>query len=208
MPPSIPAFGNIEVYLAGPIAKGDWRHSLVPGLRGAFGAGDDGANARTDATFELPTQTKGFSCVGPWFISCDHGCSHGPNKHGAMGGFCDDGGLRNDGPPARRSVFQANLARIRRADAIFCLLNREEGYGSNFELGYAAALGKRIYVGFPPGFEQLRNDTWFAAQACSWAPDGHVGDYWSLWSDFVDRLRAERYRQLAFQHTMHALRAV
>src|SRR5262249_5843921 len=35
-----------------------------------------------DAFTELPTITTGFDRVGPWFVTCDHGCLHGEGRHG------------------------------------------------------------------------------------------------------------------------------
>ena len=60
---------SLRVYLAGKISKNDWRHQLIAGLRNH--SWEDG-----------PLTQSGFTYVGPFFISCDHGGFHGPNTHG------------------------------------------------------------------------------------------------------------------------------
>ena len=60
---------KLSVYLAEKIDQTYWRHSLVPDLRNHPINGG-------------PVHTKQFIYKGPFFISCDHGCFHGSNKHG------------------------------------------------------------------------------------------------------------------------------
>lgn len=178
---------SARVYLCGPIAKNDWRHDLVPGLREAFG--EDAyarARAQCDVVTELPTITGGVACVGPWFVSCDHGCAHGPGKHGAIGS-CDDEAVTNDIHEGRSVVFHANIERIRRADAVFTYIDRKEAYGSAFELGVAMDQGKPIFVGFPPN-APWRDDMWFPAQGGLGSPSGHVGPVKAVWAKFCDTL--------------------
>jgi Nucleoside 2-deoxyribosyltransferase len=169
-----------RVYLCGPIAKNCWRHKLVPDLRNAFGSEDERACARHDVVTELPTITAGFVCVGPWFIGCDHGCAHGQGTHGTEGGGCLDEPL---GTQDLSDVFHANIERIRRADAVFAYIDRTEAYGSAYELGAAAILGKSIFVGFPPN-ASWQDDMWFAAQAGLGSKRGHVGPVEVVWAKF------------------------
>ena len=169
----------VRVYLCGPIAKNCWRHKLVPGLRHEFPA--DGERARHDVLTELPTISAGFTCNGPWFVGCDHGCMHGPCSHGALG-YCFDNGEQD-----RSIVFRANIERINRADAVFAFIDRAQAYGSAFELGYASAIGKPIFVGFPPRVS-WRDDMWFAAQAGLGGATGHAGAVEVLWKKFCDTI--------------------
>ena len=66
--PLVPA-----LYLAGKIGKNDWRHPLIPGLR---------ERTWSDGPIITPT----YEYVGPFFVACSHGCAHGPNSHGVIGG--------------------------------------------------------------------------------------------------------------------------
>jgi nucleoside 2-deoxyribosyltransferase len=107
------------------------------------------------------------------------------------GGCLEDPlGLQNRG-----EVFNTNLERIRRADAVFAYIDREEAYGSAVEIGYAKAIGKPIFVGFSPD-APWQDDMWFAARAgVGWAT-GHVGSVKFLWEKFYRtigfRLMAEK----------------
>lgn len=171
----------VRVYLCGPVKKNCWRHQLVPGLRHEFPA--DGERARHDVLTELPTVSTGFTCNGPWFVGCDHGCMHGRCSHGALG-YCFDNGEQD-----RSIVFRANIERINRADAVFAFIDRAQAYGSAFELGYASAIGKPIFVGFPPRVS-WRDDMWFSAQAGLGSATGHAGAVEMLWQKFCDTIGA------------------
>ena len=62
--------GPQRVYIAGKISKCDFRHHIVAGLK--------------DHPFDqTELVTPGFIYVGPFFVSCDHGCYHGNGTHGA-----------------------------------------------------------------------------------------------------------------------------
>lgn len=169
----------VRVYLCGPVKKNCWRHQLVPGLRHEFPA--DGERALHDVLTELPTISTGFTCNGPWFVGCDHGCMHGRCSHGALG-YCFDNGEQD-----RSIVFRANIERINRADAVFAFIDRAQAYGSAFELGYASAIGKPIFVGFPPRVS-WRDDMWFSAQAGLGGATGHAGSVEVLWKKFCDTI--------------------
>ena len=130
---------------------------------------------------ELLTIRSGFTCCGPWFVGCDHGCMHGRSRHGALG-YCFDNDQQD-----RSIVFHANIERINRADAVFAYIDRAEAYGSGFELGYASAVGKPVFVGFPAGV-RWRDDMWFSAQAGLGRVTGHVGAVEGLWKKFCDMI--------------------
>lgn len=182
--------GSLRVYLCGPIGKNGWRNVLVPDLSGAFAEGEHHRQlARYDVVTELPTITPGIVCVGPWFIACDHGCAHGRSTHGTEGGGCLEDGLGRQNQSGE--VFDVNLKRLRRADAVFAYFDREEAYGSAFELGVAHALGKPIYVGFPPGV-RWRIDMWFPACASLGRSGGNVGPVQELWRHFCSVTGAHR----------------
>lgn len=148
----------MRVYLAGKISAGDWRTTIF-GPRPMSMSADD-INAPWG---EEVIPGTSHVAVGPWFVSCDHGCAHGPNTHGvgATGeAGCVDA-IQNDHECLNRrqlTVDQCLLA-IRRCDLFFAWLE-PFAYGTVTELGYAKALGKMIVV----GVAESAGDLWFAKQ--------------------------------------------
>ena len=136
-----------KLYLAGKIGRYDWRHSLVPNLR---------AHLWTDGPIVTPT----YSYVGPFFVSCDHACLHGPNQHGAIGR-----GDACESPFTRQDVISNNNAAIAMADLVFAFISARDAYGTLNEIGYSLGLGKRVVVAFAPAIEPA--DFWFAALQCA-----------------------------------------
>lgn len=135
-----------NVYLAGKIGKNDWRHPLIPGLR-----------ERTWSNG--PIITPAYQYFGPFFVSCSHGCQHGPNQHGAIG--------REDCCESiitRQQTIENNKAAIDKANLIFAYITATDCHGTLFEIGYASSLGKRIIVAFAPEINAA--DFWFSALQC------------------------------------------
>lgn len=134
------------VYLAGKITVNCWRHSLVPTLRGADADG---------SVKVLPTTAYEVVTNGPFFTSCDHGCSHGEGTHG-VGEGCS-------GSPYRQSeVYARSLRAIKEADWLFCWIDDVGAYGTCVEVGYARALGKPVYVAMSERAPAiLCSDMWF-----------------------------------------------
>ena len=131
-----------RLYLAGKIGKDDWRHDLVPGLRNHLWG--DG-----------PILTPIFSYVGPFFVSCDHGCSHVPNGHGAVSdGGCESGFKQSD-------VIRHNMAALAAADLVFAYITATSCYGTLIEIGWALRDGKRVVIAFAPRVP--KDDFWYAA---------------------------------------------
>ena len=136
--PLVPA-----LYLAG---KNDWRRPLIPGLR---------ERTWSDGPIVKPT----YQYVGPFFVACSHGCAHGPNSHGVIGGEgCFESSM------TQRWVISNNKSAIEKADLIFAYINATDCHGTLFEIGYASALGKRIIVAFAPEINAA--DFWFSALQC------------------------------------------
>ncbi len=130
-----------NLYLAGKIGKNDWRHHLVPDLRGHLW--EDG-----------PIQTDAFSYVGPFFVSCDHGCRHGPNLRGAVGNEC--------GPNVTQlEVIDSNNASLDSADLVFTYITAPDCYGTLIEIGWALKAGTRVVVAFAPGIPV--QEFWYGA---------------------------------------------
>lgn len=153
----------MKIYLAGKISPDDYRHGIVPGLRDAYFASDIG-----DPWPELQGAVFGHDYVGPFFISCDHGCAHGPNSHGM-----DAGRANHDTGEVvcRFEVVRRCLAAIDKADLVFAWMAGRDAHGTLVELGYAVARGKIVIVAAPPcsdpecpnGALRCQNNTpWFA----------------------------------------------
>lgn len=165
-----------KLYLAGRVAKHDWRHAVVGGgyLRDAAG---------WLPWSELTFQGSGVSplgwneYVGPFFVGCDHGCGHGKRLHGcgvaenhdcgAGSDFLEpDEAQAGDDPdglkfwdrrrlPAgmREHVSRECMLAIQRSDGVFAWLDDTECYGTLWELGFATALHKVISIYSPPGVD-------------------------------------------------------
>ena len=112
-----------KLYLAGKIAPNDWRHSIVPALRGHTWA--DGPIVMPDYTY-----------VGPFFVACDqHGCGPIPG--------CD-------ADVTALQVIENNLSAIKSATLIFAYITANDCHGTMAEIGHALALGKRVVMAFAP----------------------------------------------------------
>lgn len=151
------ALDAISIYFAGKIAKMDWRHNIVPGLRSAWG---EGCPEQPDQQEIYPIRFKlGRSLidyVGPFFVGCDHGCFHGHNSHGAI--YCDDRSNRSE----QWATYKLCLQQLDRADVVFAHIETNDAHGTLFELGYAAG---RIPIFLNFVSEALARECWFAAQS-------------------------------------------
>jgi hypothetical protein len=110
-----------RVYLAGKIAYGrHWRSSIIQGEHdrdpghGGRPFSFDNVEDALDPKAVIPVHASEgpVDIVGPFFVSCDHGCAHGWQTHAVAGG-CIDGGLtlaeRDD---LQNRVHAVNVARI------------------------------------------------------------------------------------------------
>jgi hypothetical protein len=133
-----------RIYLAGKIGKNDWRHGLVPGLRGHLWG--DG-----------PIKTKSFDYVGPFFVGSNHGGNHGPNRHGAVG---DDSSF--DQNFDQQAVIDNNTQALAKADLVFAYITAIDCYGTLIEIGGTLAMGIRVVIAFAPGMPS--NEFWYSAK--------------------------------------------
>lgn len=147
-----------NVYFAGKIGKSDWRHKLIPEIRGhLWGQG--------------PLATGRFQYTGPFFVSCDHGCSHGESTHGAIGNtHCNESVTRQ---LTQKTVVAKNLRSLDASDLIFAYITATDCYGTQGEIGYAIAKGKRVVMCFAPTIDPA--DFWFWSSACH-AVHNNVGE--------------------------------
>ncbi len=206
-----------RIYLAGKIAKNDWRHDLVPMLRKTYSFNDIDEWAKEWTP--TPMYRKDFHYVGPYFVSCDHGCAHGENNHGAG---ANDAGCIEPMFPYRphymqQAIQEDVMIRCRQAicdcDVFFAWLESPcTAYGTLVEIGLAAALGKTIVI----GSDDIHEDLWFAykqADAVISLPSPELS--FKNWADTfhpVDdqRAKCESPLELAFwdSHLCHRLPAL
>jgi hypothetical protein len=132
------------VYLAGKIGQTDWRHGLVPTLRGHVWA--DG-----------PIDAGDFLYCGPFFVSCDHACNHRPGSHGVAAGCT---GQRAEF--TRSDVVEQNNQALEAADLVFAYVSSPDCYGTLHELGWVVRAGKRVAVVFAPGMPV--DDFWYVSE--------------------------------------------
>lgn len=123
-----------RIYLAGKIAKNDWRHKLVPQLRSMEWPGK-------------PVECEQFIYCGPFFAGCDHGCSHGPTRHGVVSDSpCQDDQQHMTDDEIRDLVIATNNDSLAGADLVFAYVDCLTAYGTLVELGAAYAMGTPVVL--------------------------------------------------------------
>jgi len=146
-----------RLYAAGKIKKNDWRgrgRSLL----------DEDIFFDEFRLDRVSSTAVTVNYVGPFFMSCDHGCAHGPNQHGLYGVECGCGFY-----VGRSEVAQRCLEQIAKCDLFYVRLgDADDAYGTLVEIGYAAALGKPIYPDIVQGAKL--NDMWFAIHMALQSP--------------------------------------
>lgn len=143
------------IYLAGKIKKNCWRHRIVDGLR-------------DHRFYSGPLMNDTFVYQGPFFVGCDHGCSHGDSTHGAMP---EDGWNTCTGADylgrfnfRQLEVVNRCLNGIVKSDLVFAFIDSTDCFGTLFELGFARAHGIPTFVAFAAGVASAdTNDMWFAS---------------------------------------------
>jgi hypothetical protein len=145
------------VYLAGKIGFHDWRERFYYVAFWEHFPVNELSERFVHVSDEL-------TVTGPFFISCDHGCYHGKNKHGV--GAVDSlhsehewGGCMGN-YYTRQDVLNICKRQIDRAEIVFAYIDEGDCYGTLAEIGYAHAKGKDIVIVFSN--EKLRREMWFA----------------------------------------------
>ncbi len=159
----------LSFYFAGKIHKNCWRHGIVKHLREVqmphddgfcFNSGECPSGGGVNLPDQWPVLRKAVfgehDYVGPFFQSCDHGCFHGDSSHGTA---AQDPGADKSlhGAPVSSDVIGLCLDAVRRCDVVFAYIDKPDCYGTVTEIGYAAALGKEVWVCGPARFP----DMWF-----------------------------------------------
>lgn len=147
-----------SVYLAGKIEEHGWRDM--------FGDYRSHSLERVGPDSNLIVNDY-LTITGPFFISCDHGCYHGPESHGVLGTYWLNNNNEFD---AEKSGCMGNFyieddvlsickSQIDRAEILFAYIDCEDCYGTLAEIGYAHAKGKEIIVLFKN--LELQKQMWF-----------------------------------------------
>jgi very-short-patch-repair endonuclease len=133
----------MKIYLAGKISNSDWRQSLLP--KHILERRD-----KTVSHWEWPTQHSVFKTektthdyVGPYFMSA--AMSDGFPTHGAVDD-CTDRSHAMQLCGGQSKVAELCFEAVTKADFVFAWIDGSGAYGTCAEIGYAAALGKQIYI--------------------------------------------------------------
>jgi nucleoside 2-deoxyribosyltransferase len=173
-----------KIYFAGKIGFNDWRHDIVGmGLRNAGQWNRD--VWQSDGPDYINLDNGDIYC-GPFFVSDDHGCGHGPNSHGT--------GNENTNcftPPSRKEVFNRCIKQISESDYVFCWLSSKEAYGTLFELGVAFEKKKKIFLAIDESLRKTddkslkeANDFWFSRIGC-WYTE-YYNNHYEAWNKFLE----------------------
>lgn len=144
-----------SVYLAGKISPNDWRNTFC-NYRYAANNPEDIWNGC------IVEVNNNLSITGPFFISCDHGCYHGDEKHGvgAVNSLHSEewGGCMGNFF-SKSDVLEICKRQIDRAEVLFAYIYCDDCYGTLAEIGYAHAKGKDIVIVF--NSYELKKKMWF-----------------------------------------------
>ena len=168
-----------KIYLAGKVEQNCWRHKIVDGLRGK-----DWNDGPLPCAIHIDGES--FDYTGPFFVSCDHGCYHGPGTHGCLGnnaveeidgeeietdytsdciewlghrGLVDNHGCRcGDG---QSFVVNKCLAAIDDSDVVMAWIDSTDCYGTLCEIGFAIGKYKEVWVAFSD--PMMIQEMWFIA---------------------------------------------
>jgi len=117
--------------------------------------------------------------VGPWTISCDHGCFHGDGTHGCSGLPCDKICFHDDAPrgcdghtcdafdraEVREKVARACEYQVMNADLVYAVLSKPEQYGTVVEIAMAFGAYKPVIINILPKlFGRPLREYWFVVQ--------------------------------------------
>jgi hypothetical protein len=149
-------------YAIGKIKENGWRNAFSIDMPDSWEEYLAAASVRTHF---------GFTYTGPFFIRCDHACTHGNDTHAAYS-VCTAAVSSTDGGgefrPSR--VFRRSERQIQQAGFVFVWAGVGEdsltsAFGSLVEIGVAHALGKPILLAHHP--EAKVRDFWFAIETAS-----------------------------------------
>ena len=156
-----------RIYLAGKIVEGaHWRSSIVQFAHGDRPCAVYDVEEALDPNAVIHSYAIGgaeeVKIIGPFFVSCDHGCAHrGDNTHAV--GECATGLAERD--DIQKRVHAVNVARIKRADFVFAHINEVDCFGTIAEIGLAYGARVPVHLFFGEGLTlEQRYDFWFVAK--------------------------------------------
>lgn len=153
---------TINVYLAGKIEANGWRQEIID-IRDNF----FGCEKEKIRNYKTIKYNDNIQITGPFFLSCDHSCYHGENSHGVgLSNYLPDGTrydcYAENNHFTEEEVKDICINQIKKSDVLFAYINDDTCYGTLFEIGYAASLGKKIIILFdlPERIKKM----WFIAK--------------------------------------------
>ena len=178
----------MKIYAAGKVAQGNWRERIF-GIRGVWDLDDMEKMTpwpEIKGDDSNPFTGEDWTYVGPYALSCDHGCMHGANQHGLNADGTGEGGAY---PGVHRDeIHRRCLEAIDACTHVFAWIDDPTAYGTLVEIGYALARGKSVHVYFDSAKRSSLLDLWFAAYSgkFAWAANAD-----SAWSAFLRQPRDE-----------------
>lgn len=175
-----------HIYLAGKIAKADWRSRIVKGLTGLYPSTEGGGEDTDEALIRLlnddwPVLEEAVLLthhyVGPYFIRLWDGIDvdikmfDDEGDHGA--GLSWIKAKRSGSHLPRTDIVHQCLDAIKKADVLFAWIDQPDCYGTLVEVGYAKALGKVILAAGPRMFR----DMWFVYESAQETVFGAPPDF-------------------------------
>lgn len=147
-----------SIYLAGKITAHGWRDDIVgwrtwqetfsndsdEGLDEGLGIDWACCNSPLPTAWRLRVREH-YDITGPFFVGCDHSCTHGQSTHATAGGCIQPHRGR-----ARDAVRQLCLDAIDRSDVVFAWLDDYTAHGTIAEIAHANAKGIYIVLAVPP----------------------------------------------------------
>lgn len=143
----------LRVYLAGKIARDDWRHEIVRDLRWLYD--DEDYYNSVPWPISEDAIAPGVDYVGPYFVSCGHGGHELSEGDHAMGGTCSGDVPMHIGDTTgghgcytyelRQYAAHMCIEAIKRCDLMLAVVT-PDAHGTLVEVGYAHALGKEIMI--------------------------------------------------------------
>ncbi len=125
----------MKVYLAGKIARNDWRHDIVQDPDELGESYDSSTNTLAWPTVPIPGTQLVY--VGPYFEASGHGSGHYCGIHGTQ--------------EVRHITAKRCRAAIEECDVFFAWMgDGETAFGTLVEIGIASAMKKEIFLAWPP----------------------------------------------------------
>ncbi len=118
---------EFKVYFAGGISQRDWRHEICAVLdNGPYCLNLHEQLPPEPSRIDLPTTSPHVLYSGPYFVSdCGHGEYHGDDSHGVGADAPTPVGNTR-----RADVIAASVSQIEDADAVFCVIDKFDAYGT------------------------------------------------------------------------------